>query len=115
MESGGCKAFNEYLTELMEIHNVTVGHIIAKTILSKSYVYQVLSGERKPGRDIIIRMALAANFTLGETQQLLVLGERGVLYPKVKRDAVIMCSIQQKRGLSETHEFLASLGEKGLL
>lgn len=99
----------------MEIHNVTVGQIIAKTILSKSYVYQVISGERKPGRDIIIRIALAASFSLDETQQLLMLCEKGILYPKIKRDAIIMCSIQQGRGVSETHEFLAALGEKGLL
>ncbi len=110
-EPGFCETLNNFFTS----HNVTVQQVIIETVLSKSYVYQVLSGERKPGRDIIIKIALAANLSLDETQHLLMLGEKGILYPKVKRDAVIMSSILRNRTVAETHDFLLSLGEKGLL
>ncbi len=107
--------FCETLNGLLEKHNVTTQQVIVETVLSKSYVYQVLSGERKPGRDIIIKIAIAATLSLDETQHLLMLGEKGILYPKVKRDAIIMSSILRERNVAETHDFLISLGEKGLL
>lgn len=45
--------FEEYLNELMEKYDFTPGKLIIRSCLSKPFVYQVLKGERVPGRDMV--------------------------------------------------------------
>lgn len=104
-----------YLDQLLEQYKMSIPDFITKTNLSKSFVYQVFSGERNPGRDILLRIAFAMNLTLEETQELLMMGQKGALYPKVRRDAAIICCLEQRLSLGETDEFLKSIDEKTLL
>ncbi|MDD7177558.1 MAG: hypothetical protein SPG09_02815 [Lachnospiraceae bacterium] len=55
------------------------------------------------------------NLTLAETQELLMMGQKGALYPKVRRDAAIICCLEQRLSLDETDEFLKSISEKTLV
>ena len=87
---------------------------IASINISKSYGYQVLRGERTPGRDIILRTALALQLSLKETQRLLAVGDCGALYPKVRRDAAVIFALNQKMTLLETEDLLSSLPERSL-
>lgn len=64
---------------------------------------------------MILRISLAMKATVDETQRLLTLAEKGVLYPKVKRDAAILCCIETKKSLEYTNLFLEEHGEKKLL
>lgn len=107
--------FEDYLKELMEKHDCTPGQLIIRTCLSKAFVYQLLKGERIPGRDIVLRISLALRADLEETQRLLTLAEKGVLYPKVKRDAAIICCVESHKSLEYTNHFLEEHGEKKLL
>ena len=107
--------FEDYLNQLMEKYHCTAGQLIILTCLSKPFIYQVLKGERVPGRDVILRISLAMKATVDETQRLLTLAEKGVLYPKVKRDAAILCCIETKKSLEYTNLFLEEHGEKKLL
>ena len=76
--------------------------------------YQVLRGERIPGRDILLRTALALPLGLKETQRLLAVGGCGALYPKIRRDAAVIFALNQKMTLLETEDLLASLPERSL-
>lgn len=107
--------FEEYLNELMKKHQITAGQLIIRTCLSKPFVYQVLKGERVPGRDVILRISLALGADMDETQHLLMRAGKGILYPKVKRDAAILCCIETGKSLADTNLFLEEHGEKGLL
>lgn len=107
--------FEDYLAELMEKYHCTPGQLIIRTCLSKPFIYQVLKGERVPGRDVILRISLAMKATVDETQRMLTLAEKGVLYPKIKRDAAILCCIEAKKSLAYTNLFLEEHGEKKLL
>ncbi|MDO5539294.1 MAG: helix-turn-helix transcriptional regulator [Eubacteriales bacterium] len=109
------KRFEDYLRELMEKYHCTPGQMIIRTCLSKPFVYQILKGERVPGRDVILRICFALKADLDETQRLLTLAEKGVLYPKVKRDAAILCCIESGKSLEYTNMFLEEHGEKKLL
>ena len=106
---------SSYLDQLLEQYKMSIPDFIAKTYLSKSFVYQIFSGERNPGRDILLRIAFAMNLTLAETQELLMMGQKGALYPKVRRDAAIICCLEQRLSLDETDEFLKSISEKTLV
>ena len=104
-----------YLDQLLEQYKMSISDFITKTNLSKSFAYQIFSGERNPGRDILLRIAFAMNLTLEETQELLMMGQKGALYPKVRRDAALICCLEQRLSLDETDEFLKSISEKTLV
>lgn len=107
--------FEDYLNTLMEKYHCTPGQLIIRTCLSKPFVYQILKGERVPGRDVILRISLSLRADVDETQHLLMLAEKGVLYPKIKRDAAILCCIELRKSLEYTNQFLEEHGEKKLL
>ncbi len=107
--------FHEYLHKLISDKNITVPELSHKALLSRSFTYQIFSGSRVPCKDIIIRIVLAAGIPLEDTQRLLKLADRGILYPKVQRDAAIIYAITNKYDLYKADEFLSSLGQKPLL
>ena len=102
------------LQELLEQVGMSVPEWIAAADISKSYGYQVLRGERIPGRDILLRTALSLGLDLKETQRLLAAGGCGALYPRIRRDAAVIFALNQKMTLLETEELLASLPERSL-
>lgn len=107
--------FHRYLYSLISEKNVTIGEVGTKALLSRSFSYQIFSGSRIPGRDIIIRIALVLKISLDETQRLLKLADRGALYPKVKRDAIIIYAINNSLELVHTEETLINLGQRSIL
>lgn len=108
-------SFHARLSELMERRGCSAARLVERSGLSKSFFYQLLSGERLPGRDVVVRLALVLGLDLGETQRLLAAARKGSLYPKVRRDAAIICCILRGDGLLETEEFLEASGEAPLL
>lgn len=107
--------FHKYLEELISEKNISIPDISVKTLLSRSFTYQIFSGSRVPSRDIVLRIALAMELSLDETQRLLKLADRGALYPKIKRDAVIIYCINNRSGLYKTDETIVGLGLESLL
>lgn len=105
----------DFLNELLVKQNISIPEVVTGSVLSKSFVYQIFNGERNPGRDILLRIAFAMHLALEETQQLLRLGGKGTLYPRVRRDAAIICCLEQGISLDEADMFLHSISEKGLL
>lgn len=108
-------SFCEYLNSLISARNISIREFIVKTLLSRSFTYQIFSGDRIPGRDIILRIAIAIGFSVDETQRLLKLAGRGALYPKVKRDSLIIYAILNNYNLYKTDELLVSLEQEPLL
>ena len=82
--------------------------------ISRSYAYQILRGERRPGRDILLRTALVLRLSLKEVQRLLAVGGCGALYPKIRRDAAVIFALNQHMTLLETEDLLVSLSERSL-
>lgn len=107
--------FEDYLKSLMEKYQCSPKQLIIRSCLSKPFVYQIMKGERIPGRDVVLRMGFALKADVEEMQHLLMLAEKGILYPKVKRDAAILCCIESGKSLEDTNQFLEECGEKKLL
>lgn len=102
------------LREILEKEKISAPEWIVGTNISKSYGYQILRGERTPGRDILLRTALVVHLSLKETQRLLAVGGCGALYPRVRRDAAVIFALNQKMTLRETEELISSLPERSL-
>ena len=109
------KSFPELLSEFMKKHNVNVPQLSEMIILSRSFVYQICEGIRAPGRDVVLRIAVALKLNLDDSQRLLRSAQRGALYAKVRRDAVIIFALKKHMTLDETDEMLRSLEEEPLL
>lgn len=107
--------FSRHLESLMEDRGLTPAKLGELALLSRSFAYQLCSGVRAPGRDVVLRLALVLKLDLEETQRLLRTACRGALYPRARRDAVFIFALQRGLSLFDTNELLYSLEEAPLL
>ena len=110
-ESCDYPAYGEAVGRAVASGEVEQGILICGTGLGISLAANKVKGVRAA----VLRISLAMKATVDETQRLLTLAEKGVLYPKVKRDAAILCCIETKKSLEYTNLFLEEHGEKKLL
>ncbi|NLV59697.1 MAG: hypothetical protein GXY67_13160 [Clostridiales bacterium] len=104
-----------FLLEHLARHECTIPEIITKSQLSKPYVYQVFEGRKLPGRDALLRIAFAMNFSVMLTQKALSLAQKPILYPRVHRDAALIYCLGKGMTLYEVSEFLSAIQERALL
>ena len=104
-------SLTQYLSILLERHNLTKQEVYAASNLDRSLTYQIFNGSRRPSRNALLSIAWGMRLTLPETQRLLKIAQRGELYPKNRRDAAILFCIFQKLSLIETELLLDSIGE----
>lgn len=108
-------AFPEYFNKLLDKYK-TNPHRLGFVVLSKSYISKLAKYdvEVHPTKNAILKIALALKANLDETQQLLKLSGNQLLYPKNKRDSIIMWAITHNISFMDTDEMLMSNGEKRL-
>lgn len=107
--------FTQCLSQYMRERDLNATQLSEAALLSRSFTYQLCNGERRPGRDIILRLALVLELSVDETQALLRTAQRGALYPRVMRDAVILFALHEHMGILATDEQLLSRGLAGIL
>ncbi|MCD8397569.1 MAG: hypothetical protein LUD12_10405 [Lachnospiraceae bacterium] len=104
--------FCHYLYHLMEKHGVAPKDIIVESGIERSYFYHVQSGKKMPGRNIVLRIAFCMSATYPEASQMLRLAGQGALYPRVRRDAILIYAIEKKLTMQQANDML--LQEKEL-
>ncbi len=109
--------FNDeiFVGELRQVlinKNVEVSKLIRESGISKSYLYQILNGERSPSRDAIINIAIVLKCDLDEINRFLKISEKQRLYAKNKRDSVIIYAITHHYSLKETNDLLKEQEEQ---
>lgn len=102
------------LQRLLDKAGMTPADWLLAADISRSYAYQILRGERRPGRDILLRTALVLHLSVEDTQRLLALGGCGALYPRLRRDGALIYALSRGLSPAETEELLLSLPERGL-
>ncbi len=100
-------SFASYITRLCKDKKITVSAALDKADIGVSFGYALFNGSRKPSRDTVIKLAIAFGLNLDDTQKLLSAAGFGGLYPKIKRDAVIVYAIQRGYTLYQTQEQLS--------
>ncbi len=99
--------FSKYIQSLLEYKNLSKSDVIQKTTLQRNYAYQIFDGTRKPGKDKVLQLCLAMKLTLKETDHLLSLSDNGSLYPKVKRDALLIYALNREMSVIDTNVLLS--------
>lgn len=102
--------FHTYIMDICKAKGEIPEHVIKKSAIDRTYGHQLFNGTRKPSRDKVIQLAIGFTLDFDETQKLLQVARKSILYPKIKRDAVIIYCIRNKKEINETQEALQALG-----
>lgn len=107
-------SFQEYFNALPQADSIGKAELIRRAGIERSYGYQLLKGTRSPGRDKILLLCMAAQLDLHATQRALECAGESVLYPRKKRDAIIIFAIKENLSIADTQELLDQFGEMTL-
>lgn len=99
-------SFLDYLHQLMEEKGIQKADIIRKSMLSRTYAYQILQGTKQAGRDKVLQLSLALSCTIEETNRLLTLAAHQRLYARNQRDAVLIFCIKNQMNIEDVESYL---------
>ena len=86
--------------------DLSTADVIKKSNLNSSYVYQIFRGKKYTSRDKVIALAFGLALSADETQKLLKQAGYRELYPRDKRDALLLYAINQKMNIIDANEVL---------
>ncbi|MBR0355539.1 MAG: helix-turn-helix domain-containing protein [Oscillospiraceae bacterium] len=101
-----CPAFDALLKQYCEQRKMLPAHVIEQSQIERTYGHQLFNGTRRPSRDKVLQLALGLGLSVDETQRLLRAAGKSQLYPRLKRDAVILYGIQKKLPILAVQESL---------
>ena len=102
---------HEYIKTIIDDRNMTVADLQRASKLDRNYIYQIMDGSRQPGRDKIIAIALGAGMTLEECQRALEISREGILYPKSRRDSIIIYAVKNNLSVMDLNKLLEEYKE----
>lgn len=102
--------FHEYLLELCRDRQMKKETVIRRAGIERTYGYQLLNGTRKPSRDKVLQLALALRLDADETQKLLQIAGKSLLYPRLKRDAAVLYCVSHGHSAMDAQLLLQELG-----
>lgn len=108
------ESISELLMEMYRKRSISKAALARKAGMSEVYLHQVFSGRRNPSRDRLICLCIGLEASLEETQQVLKLAGYAQLYPKSRRDAIILYGLIHRTELSDINDKLFSENEKTL-
>lgn len=104
----------DILNRLFEKRELSKAALAKQSGMSEIYLHQIFAGRRNPTRNRLICLCYGLNATLEETQELLKLCGQAQLYPKIKRDTIIMYGIVHDVSLFEINDKLFAEDEETL-
>lgn len=105
-------SFVTYMDELISARGLKRQDVFQRADIPQKYGYKLLTGESHTrDRDKLIRIFLAMNLSLKEVKRGLELYGMPLLYPRIKRDAILMIAFN--RGCSSVDEVNRLLTENG--
>ena len=109
------KTLSQYLCDLLEEKHLKKSDVIRKGELNESYAYQMFSGVKStPSKDKLICLSIGMDLSVDETNSLLKLAGLSPLYPRIKRDSLIIINMNNKKSVVEINEELYNEGEETL-
>lgn len=104
----------EFWNDIVNNSKMTKSDIINKSDFSYVYFYDVIAGKKIPTSDKIIRLVLAMHLSLEQCQTALRYCGKSQLYPRIKRDSLLIFAITHGYTVFQTQELLIKSGENEL-
>ena len=98
--------------ELIKKSGLTKTEIIDKSNCGYNYFYCIINGKKTPSRDKVVELIVAMGLGVDDCQTALKFSGRAPLYPRVKRDSIIIYGIENKQNIYQISEALKKNGEK---
>lgn len=109
------RQLKDYLHELLGEKGLRRSAVVRASGLNGTFVYDVFAGKSRLSRDNAIMLSFGMGCDLREAQRLLRLDGVSELWPKVRRDAILIWCVEHGLTRSEADDELWRLGEKTLL
>lgn len=109
------RSLADYLYEMLADKGLKRADVYRASGLNSTVVYDAFAGKSRLGRDNALMVAFGLGCSLRETQRLLKLAGVAELYPKVRRDAIIIWCIDHGMSREDCDDELWRFGEKTLL
>lgn len=115
---------DDVLQEYVEPVSLSISHALLKLLadkhlsrsdsirasgLDRVYAYQILDGQKNPSRDKVLCLARGMGATYEEVQLLLKQTAYPLLYPRHKRDSVLIYGFSHNLSVMEINELLYDL------
>lgn len=104
----------EFWGEIVNNSGMSKSDIINKSDFSYVYFYDVIAGKKIPTSDKIIRLVLAMHLSLEQCQTALRYCGKSQLYPRIKRDSLLIYAITHGYTVYQAQELLSNSGEDEL-
>lgn len=113
----GARPFSDYMRSKFREKGVLQQNVFLAADISENYGYKLIAEEKHTiQRDIILRICLAAQFDLNETQKALILYGMAPLYWLLPRDIVFMAAIVHRAfDIHQVNEILIRCGQAPLV
>ena len=108
--ANGEPRLQDVLYHMMEQRSLTPRDMIRLLGIERSYYYHILSGAKKPSRNMILRIGFCLRADLRQMQRLLRLVNAPNLYARVERDALLIYAIQNKYTMAQANDLLLQNG-----
>jgi hypothetical protein len=99
-------SFSQYITKLCEKKKEVPERIIRRANIERSFGHQLFKGTKKPSRDTVLQFAFGFEADVDMAQEMLKHSRMSPLYPRVKRDAVILYCLNNRFTIVETQNVL---------
>lgn len=91
---------------LIEKSQLSSFDIINRSEFAYAYYYEVIGGKKIPSRDKVIRLILAMHLGLDDCQKTLRICGLSELYPRFRRDSIIIYAVAHGLTVYELNELL---------
>lgn len=100
--------------EMIKKSETSKANIINASDFGYTYFYDVIAGKKAPSRDKIIRLFLGMHLSLDDCQRALRLYGWAQLYPRFKRDSILIYALNHQFTVYRTIELLTQQNEETL-
>lgn len=102
----------DLLNQLFQKRRISKAALAKQSGMSEVYLHQVFAGRRNPSRNRLLCLCFGLSATLEETQKLLKQCGFAQLYPKDRRDAIILYGILNGQDLFTVNDKLFAENEE---
>ena len=106
----------QYISNLLEEKRLTIAKAARRGQMSDSYLYKIKQGRKvNISRDKMIQIGFGLGLTAEESRKLMRIAGVGELYPRIRRDSIILYCLEKHIDIIECDSMLEAAGDKTIL
>ena len=102
-------ALPTHLMTLLRVKNLKKADLARRSGLERTYVYHILSGDKRPSREKLLALALALHLSVEEAQRLLKYAGKSTLYARRPFDCAVIYALTHAWSVPAANELLSQL------